>query len=579
MLASWIALTSHLCLPAAPEPALGDSLAGSLVTPASVASSRIDTVIVVRHGALEGARILTAGDSLTYLMAEWLRDHVLHSRTRDATIRNRLIVGVGDQPDSVRLKEAGRLLRLEKFLADAKVDTLRLDDGRLALKTESWDRWSTAVPANLGRSGGEINWFLGVREANLLGTGQDLSIVYSSTPLQRGWIFNYANTAAFAPGGQILATYIDLNDGHNLTGSFGYPNRSRYQKWAWTVDFQDQLYMRRILATPSVREHFSRESGAVWTKDALFATQPDSRFRWARASLARYWGESTRLGLSLVAESELDSAGTSRGAFAVDSSRLDATRADPLFLAWRSPAPHRDDRRLGMGISLRGLDHVRRNNFNQLKWTEDVPVGWQLAATGYLNVLARGDLRDDALLQSSASWTGISGSVYHAASTTWKSFFEGTDARKGSSNAKLELRWIPSARFQTIASVANDAVYGVPVYRTQLSLGEDNGLPGYTARAFTGRGRFLSGTEIRWTPPLEALTVAPALALFAGTGRVSDEPALTGAGAWKTGIGFGLRLGMTVSPNGLVNHLSFSRPVGDPEHSGWLISWGAKQSL
>ena len=578
MLASWIALATSLRLVAATDATLGAPVDDSLGLPP--VSTRIDTVLVVRHGALEGSNTLTPADSTTYLMMEWLRDHVLHSRTSDATIRNRLILQNGDTPDSVRLHEAGRLLRLEKFLADAKVDTVRLDDRRLALKAESWDRWSEALIASYNHSGGETNWALGLHEANLLGTGQDVGFSYSSTALQHGWTFNYTNTAFFAPGGQLTATYVDLNNGHNLIGSFGYPNRSRYQKWAWTVDFQDLLTERRILATPSVRDYFTRLSGAAWTDDALFCTEPESRYRWVHASVARYWGEETRLGLSLVAESELDSAGQTRGAFTVsDSNALALTRNDSVFQAWRSLPPNRDDRRVGIGISLRGLDYLRKRNFNQLKWTEDVPVGWQLTAAGYLNALSRGDLRDDGLVQAGASWTGIAADVYQAASATWKSYFGDDELHRGTSNVKVELRWIPSQRFQTIVSVANDAVYGAPVYQSQLSLGEDNGLPGYAARSFTGRGRFLSGTEIRWTPPLEALTVAPALAVFAATGRVSDDPTLTGDAAWKTGIGFGFRFGMTRSPTGLVNHLSFSRPVGDPDHSGWMISFGAKQSL
>ncbi|HQF54939.1 MAG TPA: hypothetical protein PK208_07475 [Fibrobacteria bacterium] len=565
----------------APSSPLGDTLADPFAPTPSVpaASEHLDTVIVLRHGALEDAKVLTAGDSLAFQVLEWLRDHVLHSRTSDATIRKRLILKPGDRPDSLRLKEAGRLLRLERFLADARVDTLRLDDGRLALRAESWDRWSSATPFSMGRSGGEFNWFLGIREANLLGTGQDLSIVYSSTELQRGWTFDYANTAVFAPGGQIQASYVDLNDGHDLAFTVGYPNRSRYQRWAWTLEGRDRVYQRRILATPSVRERFTREYGATWSNDALFAVQPDSRFRWTRASLIRYWGESTRLGISLVAESELDSVASAKGAFTVDSAKLDATRQDPYYLAWRAPQPHRDDRRLGLALSVRGIDHVRLNNFNNLKWTEDIPLGWQLAMSAYANVLSSGDVRDDGLAQASASWTGIAWNVYHTAATTWKSFFEGADARKGTSTTRLEARWIPSSRFQTILSVSNDAIYGVPVYRSQLSLGEDNGLPGYPARAFTGRGRFLSGAELRWTPPLEALTVAPALAVFGGTGRVSNEATWSDRGDWKTGMGVGLRFGMTRSISGVVNHLSISRPIGDGERKSWLVSFGAKQSL
>lgn len=564
----------------APSSPLGDTLADPLASkPPVPVSNRIDTVQIVRHGAFEGAKIVTAGDSLMYEVADWLRDHVLHSRTSEKTIRGRLILKEGDSPDSVRLKEAGRLLRLERFLADAKVDTLRLDDGRLALHAESWDRISEGLIATLGHSGGETNWALGLREANLLGTGQDVGFSYSSTALRTGWTFNYANSAMFVPGGLLSATYVDYSDGHIFLGSLGLPNRSRYQTWAWSVDFEDRIWERRNLTTPSVRKRFSELYGAAWSDDALFCTNPDSRYRWVRGSIAKLWGESTRLGLSLVAESELDSVASAKGAFTVDQDKLDATRADPFFTAWRAPQPHRDDRRLGLALSLRGIDHVRLNNFNNLKWTEDVPLGWQFTCSALANVLSNGDIRDDGYAASTFSWTGMTGRVYHSLATTWKSFFEATDPTQGTSTSKLDLRWIPSNRFQLLGAVANDATYGVPVWRSQLSLGEENGLPGYPARALTGRGRILANTEIRWTPPLEAFTVAPALALFAGTGNVSDQPSLLGDGPWKTGVGIGLRFGMTRSFTGLVNHLSISRPIDDGERKSWLVSFGAKQSL
>ncbi len=576
MLASWIFLASSL-FPSAP---VGDSVADPLARAVQPRSARIDTVGILRHGALEGAKILTAGDSIVYDLAEWLRDNVLHSRTSDGAIRSRLILREGDVADSVHLKEAGRLLRLEKFLAEAKVDTVRTLDNRLMLRTETWDRWSTALIASLNRSGGETNWSLGLREANLLGTGQDVGFAYTSSALNSGWTFNYANTAWLTPGGQFLSTYADLTDGHSLSGSFGLPSRSRYQTWAWLMEYQDVVSQRRVLATPSVQDHFTGLAGAQWTSDALFATRPQSCYRWVRASVAKLWGESDRAGLSLVAESELDSAGAVRFlGFNPDTSKMDLVRKDPVYQKWIASVPQRDDRRLGLSLSLRHLDYVKQQNFNQLKWTEDIPVGWQLSTLGLVNVLSRGDVRDDGVVQANASWTALTGSVYQALTAAWRSYLIGSDPQQGTSSARLELRWIPSRRFQAIGAVANDAVYGVPVYQSQLSLGEDNGLPGYSARSFTGRGRFLSTGELRWTPSLEAFTIAPALALFAGTGRVSDQPSFTGDDSWKTGIGVGLRFGMTRSPTGLVNHLSISWPVGDQTRDSWLISLGAKQSL
>lgn len=578
MLASLLAAASL----AAPSSPLGDTLADPLAagSPATTASNRIDTVRIVRHGALEGAKILTAGDSLAYDVAEWLRDHVLHSRTSEATIRRRLILGKGDMADSVHLKEAGRLLRLEKFLAEAKVDTFRQDDGKLALQAESWDRWSSAVIASLNRAGGELSWSLGRRESNLLGTGQDVGFAYSSTELRKGWWFNYLNSALFVPGGQLAVTYVDQTDGHDFFGSFGLPNRSRYQTWAWNIDFTDRTSEKRILATPGLKARFSELYGAKWTKDALFSTMPESRYRFVRGYVAKLWGDGIRTALSLVGETEMDSATRPFGGFSVrDSSALAGIRRDPEFKDWMSRPPQRDDARLGLALSLRGLDHVRLRNFNQLKWTEDVALGWQWTGNVMANVRSTGDLRDDGYLWTTFSWTGMTGSLYHSASAGWKSFFEDGDAGQGSSNARLELRWLPSSKLQLLGALSNDAVYAQPVWNSQLSLGEDNGLPGYDARSLTGRGRILATSELRWTPPLEAFTVAPALALFVGTGRISDQPGILGDGPWKTGAGIGLRFGMTRSATGIVNHLSISRPIGDPDHASWLVSFGAKQSL
>src|ERR1019366_926417 len=130
---------------------------------------------------------------------------------------------------------------------------------------------------------------------------------------------------------------------------------------------------------------------------------------------------------------------------------------------------------------------------------------------------------------------------------------------------------------QAILGANSQVVTGVPVWQREVSLGEDNGLPGYPARYLSGKGQFLTTTEIRWALPLEAFTVAPALAIVGGAGRVSDRPEPFGDGPWREGIGFGIRLGMTRAPSALVNHLTVSRPLGQDGKLGWPVSFGAKQ--
>ena len=559
---------------------VGDSLPDPLRVPAPTATStRIDSIAIVRHGALEGSKILTAGDSLAYDLAEWLRDSVLHSRTRGGTVRKRLGFGEGDAIDSLRLAEAERSLRTEKFLADARVSRKILPDGRNLVEVETWDRWSTTILASLNRSGGETGWLLGLHEGNVLGTGQDLAFWYSHTTLRDSWTQSYTNTAFLVPGGSLSASWAQLSDGHLAMFSLGQPVRTVFQDWAWSLDVQDQLSARRVQATRSLREALDSRYRLAWSGDSWFSQAPRSENRIVRMSVSRLWGREVRTQVSTIAESELDSSSSPRTAFGFDTSDLPALRQDATLRSWLRRPPQRDDRRLGMSISVQGLRYARLRNFNQLKWTEDIPAGWKLSCTAMGNVLSRGDVRDDGYIHAQGSWTGISDGWYGTASGAWKSFFDGGDAKAGSAAAKTELRWLPAPGIQAIANANSQVVTGVPAWVTEVSLGEDNGLPGYPARYLSGKGLFLSTAEFRWALPLEALTVAPALAVVAGVGRVSEQADFLGDGPWREGVGFGLRLGMTRSPTAIVNHLTFSHPVGRDAKLGWLVSFGAKQSL
>lgn len=563
-------LSTFLLLAASGTQAPGDSLP----------VFRIDTISIVPHGALEGSVAHTPAESLGYAAADWIRDEVLHSRTKPSTIRDRLRFSEGDPLDSARLSESERLLRQERFLAESRLATRQLPDGRTLLEAETWDRWSTSIPVSFIRTGGELTWSLGVRESNLLGTGQDIGGYYQSAPRRDTWIGNYQNTAFLGPDGLLKLSYSDFTDGHNFVGTVGCPARSVHQSWAWQADLQDMEYDRQILATPSAAAWLTDRYGATWDgEDSWIAQAPRSAWRWARFSGSRLWGRETRLQASGLVESELDSSGQPRSAFGFQPDRRNDLVADPVVRYWLRRPPQRDDRRVGLALTLQRIDWVRLRNFNQLKWTEDIPLGWSLGAQYLRNVLSRGEVRDDGYFVVQGAWTGMAEEFYGSVSGTWKEYVHGSDLAQGSVLAKSEGRWMPVRNLQLLANGVSESILGVPAPVSEVSLGEDNGLPGFPARALSGRGRFLSTTEIRWTPPLEALTLAPALAVFGGTGRVSDDASPFGAGPWHTGVGVGLRLGLTRSPQGVVNHLSISLPVGDDYHRGWLLSVGAKQSL
>jgi hypothetical protein len=569
-------LTAFLATAAPVGDSLPDPLAVHVSRPVSL---RVDTIAIFPHGSLVGSKVLTVGDSLAYDWAEWFRDNVLHSRTTARAIRARLGFEEGDTLDSLRLVEGERNLREEHFLADAKISRVVLDDGRNLVQVETWDRWSTSVLSGITRSGGQFSWLLGLRESDLLGTGQDVGFSYNYTSLATSWTETYTHTAFLAPGGLLQVLWSEVSDGHDIVVNTGYPLRSRFQDWAWLVQLQDSVYDRRVLATPALRSALDGRYPLGWSEDSRLSDAPLSDWRTARASFARIWGHQTRFVLSGVAESQLDSGTAPLLAVRIDTTRLAAMRTDPQLREWLQQAPQRDDRRLGLSLTVQDLDYLRLRNFNQLKWTEDIPTGWSLTGTAMANVLSRGTVRDDGYLAAQASWTGVEGSAYGAATANWKSFFKDEQATAGSAAWKAEGRWLPGNGLQGIADATSQQVLGVPTWVSEISLGEDNGLPGFPARYLSGKGLFLTTAEIRWALPLEALTVAPALAVLGGAGRVSDEPSVWAGGPWREGVGFGIRLGMTRSPSAIVDYINLSHPLGSDAKLGWLLSFGAKQSL
>lgn len=569
----------------------------------------IDSIHIIRHGALEGTKVVTPGDSLAYLGAEWVRDHLLHNRTREATVERRLLFRKGDPIDSLRLAETERTLRAERFIAEASVRTRRTKEGRNIVDVETWDQWSTSVPFSIGRAGGEITWGAGFNESNLLGTGQEIGFSYQSKPLQKAWNFGYANRSFLLPRHVLSLYWSNTSDGGSLALRLGHPLESRYQDWAWMLEADDAEADRIVYGDVSLWQELRRTHPAVRSVDWGGGTSGDgvgsldaasidelSSFgplAWyggthtqkVRLWVQRVWGTDLRVSTGPLVESQKDSSGS-----LYVSGRLPASLRQEMGDGGRwqgllDGPPEVDDRRIGWMGSLRRDRWIRKKNFNNLKWMEDIPVGWLLEASTAQTVVSRGESKDGQWNQLGGRWSGLVDRTYAVASASWigRSGGSGPFQDRQALSWKTELRQLTNAQFQGILTASGDFVADAPV-TSQLTLGEETGLPGFPAHSLVGTTRNLFGSELRWTPPIEAFTLVPALAAFAGAGRVGDEIRPLGSGQWHYGAGVGLRFGLTRSINGVVNHLSISRPLGPEggdwnEGGSWMLSFGTRQSL
>lgn len=126
------------------------------------------------------------------------------------------------------------------------------------------------------------------------------------------------------------------------------------------------------------------------------------------------------------------------------------------------------------------------------------------------------------------------------------------------------------------ASIAFDAIEEDQDLPIELTLGEDNGLRGYTARGFAGTRRLRTNVENRFDTGIELATLHLGLVAFFDSGWVGRDGDL---GRPFTSAGFGLRIGSKELFGGGVLRIDVALPFDAPagEDDGWQVSVSAGQ--
>lgn len=152
----------------------------------------------------------------------------LHIRTREATVRRRLLFAAGDTVDTLRVAESVRRLRGLRYLADVGLLAGRCADGSVRLTVLTRDAWSTqpTLKAN-GSSGGT----LGLTESNVLGTGRSAKLYVRSDAGRIGLGAAYSDPWVL---GSNLSASIYRNayrDGASWGGGIATRSRSIFDPW------------------------------------------------------------------------------------------------------------------------------------------------------------------------------------------------------------------------------------------------------------------------------------------------------------------------------------------------------------
>ena len=183
------------------------------------AAAVIDTVIITRRDVFLPE---DAERNFIYRLGNGL-----HAMTHAWVIRRELLLGAGSPADSSLAAESERNLRRLGLFHRVRVDTVRTDDGRLALDVRTREAWSLQ-PRFTGRlaADGTITGTFGVTEVNLAGTGNALRVWYVRETDRDGMDLRLTSNRVGSTRLSIGGTWQNLSDRDVVSWFVSNPFRS-----------------------------------------------------------------------------------------------------------------------------------------------------------------------------------------------------------------------------------------------------------------------------------------------------------------------------------------------------------------
>ncbi|MXX69049.1 MAG: hypothetical protein F4Y74_08830 [Gemmatimonadales bacterium] len=202
----------------------------------------------------------------------------LHAMTHAWVIRRELLLGAGSSADSSLTAESERNLRRLGLFHRVRVDTVRTDDGKLALDVRTREAWSLQ-PRFTGRlaADGTITGAFGVTETNLAGTGNAMRVWYVRETDRDGMDLRLTSNRVGSTQLSASGTWQNLSDRDVVSWIVASPFRSLSDRSAFY--YEGRSFRGRI---PQYRRDNPGELQTIeWRRRALV-----NRFTGALAPIA-----------------------------------------------------------------------------------------------------------------------------------------------------------------------------------------------------------------------------------------------------------------------------------------------------
>jgi hypothetical protein len=504
----------------------GAITAGELLSPAllEAARARIGEVSIVNENVFDNS-----DPAENRALHRWA--NALHIKTKPGVVRTQLLFQPGDTYDAQEIEETARLLRSNRYLSEATITPLKLQDGVVDLEVRTTDVWTLNPGISFGRGGGKNSAGIALKEYNLLGTGIGLGLGYKSNVDRDSLTLQYFDRNLFSSRYQLTAAYTNASDGY--TQHFGL------EKPFFALDTRSAIggNFRSSRRTESLYDE-----GRISEQFELTTEDHDFYVGWS-GGLKNGWSKRLLTGVG-IDSSEYHPVGDG----------LDPTPEFP------------DDHRFVypfFGIELLQDDFVTTKNFDQMHRTEDRHLGTRASfRIGYADPSFGSSRRawiydsefSNTLLRNEKSTlvllAGLSGRI--------------ESGSPANSIASLSARFDKRQSDKRLLHVSTSVTSGRNLdLENTVYLGGDSGLRGYPLRYQAGDSSALLTIEQRFFTdwyPFRLFNIGAAV--FFDAGRTwGEDPAQGKNYGWLRDVGFGLRIGSARSGLGRMMHVDLAYPL------------------
>lgn len=535
----------------------------------------VDSVEFQILDAFDSAVVHSPFDSKVYDIG-----NMLHIETRESVVRQLLLFQAGDSVTLYQLIESERLLRSQKYLSDARIDYRQSPTGQHIVRVVTQDNWTTTIPVSLSKPGDEWVWQVGLLENNFLGLGQSIGFFLSHDESRDQKFFHYRNGHFGVPNHRLDMIWSENSDGYLRSFSMDFPFLSRTKnQWAYSiqgmVSKRDQVYYWSENPVPGVTSldtSLPQYSGLnIPSHDGSRSNPVVQAMGLREDSLSLRLSRSFGNGLKTYVRTSWDwhrqghggyqvgryAYAQGGGVWAVDSSYADT--------AW---IPQLGDSRLGLALTFSRIRYDRLVNFRHVKWTEDVDRGYTVQIQAARNFQALGAL-DSRWKLGYDLYLALGGITHHLSLRSRADWYLRDGRREDHySYVRGEYIFKPAVAWSTVVDGLMDTWQNAP-YGHQVTLGGAEGMPGFSTALLAGQSRFLFRLEQRYFTGWEIGTVVPVLAVFASAGQVQPHVNDFDPHSMQYVVGLGMRVAMSKSVDGVVNHFNISWPINGPLRDGY----------